>query len=127
MLLLFVALGGLVGTLARYALGGWVQDWAGTWVPWGTLAVNLIGSFVLGFVMQAAEVVPLSPELRGLLTIGFCGGVTTFSTLTYEAVRLLQQGQWGRAALYALGSLTLGLIALAGGLAAGQSVARTGG
>jgi fluoride exporter len=127
MLLVYIGIGGLLGTLARYGLGGWVQDRAGTWMPWGTLTVNLTGSFVLGMVMQAAQGLPMTPELRGLLTIGFCGGFTTFSTLAYEAVTFIQQGQWGRAVLYTAGSVAAGLIALVAGLVVGQSLARTGG
>ena len=126
MLYLYLAIGGVLGTLARYRMGGWVPGWAGTWIPWGTFAVNLIGSFVLGLAVQAASALPLSPEVRGLVTVGFCGAFTTFSTLMYETAVLLQDGQWGRAAAYAFGSLALGLVAMFLGFAAAPLLTRTG-
>lgn len=127
MLWAFLAVGGVVGTLARYYMGGWVHGWAGIWIPWGTFAVNLLGSFVLGFAIRAAALLPVSPELRGLATVGFCGAFTTFSTFMYETAILLQDGQWARAALYAFGSLALGLIAIVMGFAAASFLTRTGG
>jgi fluoride exporter len=127
MLLVYIAVGGVLGTLARYAVGGWIQERAGTWLPWGTLAVNAIGSLVLGVVMQATQVMAVSPERRGFLTIGFCGAFTTFSTYSYETVTLLQHGELTRAALYAFGSLIVGLAALALGLVAGQALVQPGG
>jgi CrcB protein len=127
MLLVYVALGGVLGTLARYALGGWIQERAGTWLPWGTLTINVIGSFVLGVVVQSAQAMPIPPERRGFLTVGFCGAFTTFSTYAYETIALLQHGELARAALYALGSLAVGLLALVLGLAAGQALVQPGG
>ena len=116
MLLFYLAIGGAAGTLARYGLGGWVQGWAGAGFPWGTFAVNLAGSFLLGLFIRLADAPALAPELRAMLTVGFCGAFTTFSTLSYETVVLLQKGEWGRAAAYSLGSLALGLVALAAGM-----------
>ena len=116
MLYLFLSLGGVLGTLARSALGGWVQGWAGSGFPWGTLLINLLGSLLLGFVFRAAQLTPVSPELRGFLTVGFCGAFTTFSTFSYETLSLLQNGVWARAAAYALGSVALGLLAAAAGV-----------
>lgn len=127
MLLLYLAVGGVLGTLARYGLGSWVYSWAGSALPWGTLLINVLGSFVLGFVVRASGALSISPELRGLVTVGFCGAFTTFSTYTLETVILAQQGEWGRAALYALGSLGLGVLAMIAGLAAAGLFARTGG
>jgi fluoride exporter len=116
MILLYLAAGGIAGTWARYGLGRWVQASAGDGFPWGTFVVNLIGSFLLGFLIRAMEGTSVSPETRALLTVGFCGAFTTFSTFTHETVVLLEQGAWARAAAYALGSLLLGLAALAAGL-----------
>lgn len=127
MLYLYLAAGGVLGTLARYRIGIWVPGWAGTGFPWGTLLVNLVGSFVLGFATRSASVLPVSPEVRGFVTIGFCGAFTTFSTFTFETVGLLQQGEWGRGAVYALGSLALGLAAMLAGLSAASLLFRTGG
>lgn len=127
MFLLYLALGGVLGTLARYLLGGWIHAWAGSAFPWGTLGVNLLGSLLLGFAIRATEIIPLSPEMRGLITIGFCGAFTTFSTFSYETVVLMQEGEWGRAGLYAFGSLGLGLAAMAGGLVLADVTIRAGG
>ncbi len=127
MLILYIAAGGLVGTVLRYALGGWVHTWSGTWLPWGTLLVNMLGCLVLGFIMRWTQVVLISPETRALLTIGFCGAFTTFSTLSYETFMLVQEGAWLRAGLYSLGSLLTGFVALAVGVALAAALSRTGG
>lgn len=124
MIWLYLAAGGVLGTVARYALGGWVQGWAGSWLPWGTLAVNLLGSFLLGFAVRALQALATSAELRILLTVGFCGAFTTFSTYSFETLALLQAGAWGRAATYALGSVALGLVAMALGLASASLLTR---
>lgn len=116
MLYVYLALGGVLGTLARYSLGGWVHSWAGAAFPWGTFAVNLLGSFLLGLAIRGAEVSALSPEVRGMITVGFCGAFTTFSTFTFETFSLMQEGAWVRASLYAFGSLGMGLAAMALGL-----------
>lgn len=127
MLYIYLAVGGVTGTFARYGLSGWIYSVAGASFPWGTFAVNLIGSFILGFLAPTMQVAPVSPEVRSLLTVGFCGAFTTFSTFSYETVMLLQEGAWGRAALYALGSLLLGLLALWGGIALATGTLRLGG
>ncbi len=116
MILLSLAVGGVLGTLARYGLAGWVHGWAGAAFPWGTFAVNALGSLLLGLALRGSEAAALSPEARALLTTGFCGAFTTFSTLSWETVALLQAGAWGRAAAYSLGSLGLGLAAVWAGL-----------
>lgn len=125
MFYLLLAAAGAAGTLARHALGGWVHGWAGLAFPWGTLLVNLCGSFLLGLAMRVGESLAAPTEVRGMVTIGFCGAFTTFSTFTLETVELLAQGAWARAALYAAGSLVLGLIALSLGLLVASAVQRT--
>ena len=88
---LLVALGGLVGSVARYLLAGWVQNLNGAQFPYGTLVVNVLGSFILGIVMTISlERGLISPEVRILLSTGLCGGFTTMSTFSYETVALLQ-------------------------------------
>lgn len=116
LLLLLVAIGGAAGAVARYGVAGWVHQSSGTVLPWGTLAVNLAGSFLLGLTLPVMEQLPLAPEVRALVAVGFFGAFTTFSTFSYEAVRLLQAGEWARAGAYVFGSVVLGLLAAAAGL-----------
>lgn len=116
MLYLYLAAGGVIGTLARYGLGKWIAGWAGDAFPWHTFAINLAGSLVLGFAARAFESLSTSPEMRGLVAVGLCGAFTTFSTYSLETVELLQRGAWGRAAAYALGSVAVGLLAVWAGM-----------
>jgi fluoride exporter len=91
-----VALGGLLGSVARYWLAGAVQRLNGTEFPIGTLAVNVLGSFVVGLVMTlSVERGVLSANARTFLTIGFCGGFTTMSTFSYETMALLRDAETG--------------------------------
>jgi CrcB protein len=121
-LVLYIALGGALGAVARYGLGGWIHAWAGHGFPWGTFAINAIGSFLIGLSLRYLEGIAAAPELRALMTVGILGAFTTFSTFTYETIMLLQEGAWARAALYALGSLLIGLLAVASGLYLGARV-----
>jgi len=119
MLILYVAAGGVLGTLSRYFLQGWIQGRSAGF-PTGTLAINLAGSFVLGFVIRyATGTAVVSPELRAGLTIGFCGAFTTMSTFSYESMTLLRDGDWLRAGLYICGTM-LGCF---GAVVAGTGVA----
>jgi CrcB protein len=105
----YVGLGGLLGTLARFGLQGWLQTAipGDGRFPIGTLGVNVLGSLALGFLMRYTTGSALaSPEVRAGLTIGFCGAFTTMSTFGYESLQLLGDGQFGRAAAYM--GLTLG-------------------
>ena len=92
---LLICLAGAVGTGARYLLSGWVLRLAGPGFPYGTLAVNVIGSFLIGLVMQVSlstELIP--PTLRLTLTTGLMGGFTTYSAFNYETLQLVQEGSW---------------------------------
>ena len=110
---LWICLGGAAGTGARYLLSGWALVALGTTFPWGTLVVNLLGSFLLGLIMQVGVATPLlSPTLRLALTTGVMGGFTTYSTFNYETIRYVQDGSW----LLAFGNVAA---TLAGCLAAG--------
>jgi CrcB protein len=92
---LWICLGGAVGTGARYLVSEWSLRNLGPGFPWGTLAVNVAGSFLLGFLMQVALATTLlSPTLRLTLTTGVMGGFTTYSTFNYETLRYLQQNDW---------------------------------
>jgi CrcB protein len=93
--LLWICLGGAVGTGARYLLSGWLLRVTGPGFPYETLAVNATGSLLLGLLMEVAlssESVP--PTLRLTLATGVLGGFTTYSTFNYETLRLFQQGAW---------------------------------
>ena len=90
---LLVGVGGAIGSVARYWLSGIVQRANGTEFPLGTLAVNILGSFVLGLVLALSlDRDLLSPDLRLLFGVGFCGGFTTMSTFSYETMALLRDG-----------------------------------
>lgn len=115
MALLYLALGGALGTLARYGLGGWIQGMAGETFPWGTLAVNVVGSFLLGFLMRAFENAPVSPRVRNGATLGFCGAFTTLSTVSYETLALARKARYPQAAGFGFGNLALGFAAAAAG------------
>jgi fluoride exporter len=97
---LWICLGGAVGTGARYLLSGWLLRALGASFPYGTLAVNVIGSFLLGALMYlGVEAAMISPTLRVALTTGVMGGFTTYSTFSYETMSSLQDGAWGIALL----------------------------
>ena len=103
----YIALFGALGCLARYFLSGWVYDLIGRTLPYGTLAVNVIGAFLIGLVMEfSLRGTAVSHELRIGLTIGFLGGFTTFSSFSYETFRLLEGAQLPQAALNVLVSVT---------------------
>jgi fluoride exporter len=111
-MLWYIAAGSALGGVSRYLVGGMVQRILDTTFPAGTLVVNLTGSFLLGlFLRYALETPTLTPEVRAFLTIGFCGGYTTFSTFSYETFALLEDGEWTRAGLYAALSVLLALAA----------------
>ena len=115
---IFVSVGGAAGALARYWLSGWVNTAYGGFFPLGTLVVNVLGSLLLGFALQALEAFPVSAALRTLLGIGFLGAFTTFSTFSYETVALVRDGDWTRAVLYTVLSVVLGLVAVLIGIGA---------
>jgi CrcB protein len=114
---LLVALGAAVGAPLRYHLDRWLQRRTGALLPVGTLAVNVVGSFVLGLVVTAVR----SDDVRALLALGFCGAFTTWSTFGYETMRLAEDGARGLATLNVLATLGLGLPAAALGWWLGSS------
>jgi CrcB protein len=118
MTILLVFVGGAIGAPTRYVLDRLVQQRVGGVLPWGTLTVNLVGSAVLGALLGAG-----SPQAAvALAGTGFCGALTTFSTFGYETVRLLEDGSMLEAALNAVGSLVLGLLAAAATYAIAASI-----
>ncbi|NIQ96133.1 MAG: fluoride efflux transporter CrcB [Desulfuromonadales bacterium] len=93
MQLIYIGVFGALGCVSRYALSGWVYSLVGRALPFGTLAVNVLGSFLLGLVMEEGlRSSMLSGEVRMGITVGFMGGFTTFSTFSFETVRLLEEG-----------------------------------
>ena len=118
-----VAIFGAAGAVSRYALDGWVSDLTHGQFPWGTFVVNLLGAFALGVVVAVTtERLLLSPDWRVALGIGFLGAFTTFSTYTYETVKLAEDGAIGLALVNSVGMLALGLIVAALGLALGRTL-----
>ena len=104
---------GTLGTLARYALQGLVQQRTGSTFPSGTLVVNLLGCFLLGGIAEYALThLTIPPEWRIGITVGFFGAFTTFSTFSWETARMLQDGEWRRATTYILASVVGGLVAV---------------
>ena len=122
MIWLYVAVGGAAGAVARYGLGGWIQDRTGFGFPWGTMVENLLGCLLIGFSIRYLEAIRLPAELRALVGVGVLGAFTTFSTFSYETVGLLEEGAWGRAAAYSLGSLLLGIVAVYLGVSISRSL-----
>jgi CrcB protein len=121
--LLWISAGGAVGTAARYLLSVWLLGALGPAFPYGTLAVNVIGSFLLGAVMHVGlQTTLISPSARLVLGTGVLGGFTTYSTFNYETLQYLQEGAWGMAGLNVAATLVLCLAAGALGVALGRLV-----
>jgi fluoride exporter len=116
LIIVYLAIGGALGTLARYGAGWLAGGWEGDGFPWATFVINVVGSFMLGAVIAFADRSIISPELRTVLGVGFCGAFTTFSTFSVEALALMQAGQTGRAAIYVIGSVVTGLLAAMAGM-----------
>ncbi len=105
--------GGFIGTVARAELADALPDSSGRW-PWATFPVNIVGAFMLGyFTTRLQERLPLSSYRRPLLGTGLCGGLTTFSTMQLELLRMLDRGQLPMALAYALVSVAVGFLAVA--------------
>ncbi len=110
---LLIAIGGALGSTARYGVGLTVQQWFGDRWPVGTFVVNLSGCFFIGFFLTlASERITLNPGWHYLVPVGFVGAYTTFSTFEYETFRLLQLGAGLRALSYVLASVIAGFFAV---------------
>ena len=106
MTVLLVTIFGALGCLLRYLLSGWVYGLLGRGFPYGTYAVNVVGAFLIGLIMELGlRSTLLSAELRTGLTIGFLGGLTTFSTFSYETFKLLEDGELFSAGVNVLASV----------------------
>ena len=107
---LAICLGACVGALARWRLGLWLNH-PGAWLPWGTLASNLIGGYLVGLILAWAHQVDMAPFWRLMLITGFLGALTTFSSFSAEVVEMMLADRWGQAlftvVLHLGGSLAL--------------------
>ncbi len=107
-----IALGGALGAVLRFWITGAIYSVTGKQFPWGTLTVNVLGSFLVGILATlVVERVIISPELKNALLIGFLGAFTTFSTFSLDSLNLFYQGQAVRAIVYAIVSVTLCILA----------------
>jgi CrcB protein len=110
--ILLIALGGAIGSVCRYSCGGIVYRLFGSIFPWGTLAVNVIGSFLIGFLWAAFERAAIGSNMRMFVFIGILGGFTTFSSYTLETLNLLREGETRLAVTNMLVSNFAGLAAV---------------
>jgi CrcB protein len=121
--LVLIGLGGFAGAITRYLVDGWVVRATGGSFPWGTLVVNVSGSFLLGLLAaMTIDRATLPAEIRGPVLIGFIGAYTTFSTYMLESWRLVETGAWPSAVANLAGSVVLGLVAVFAGLALGRAI-----
>ncbi len=119
----YIAFGSALGGVLRYLLGGLIQRTTAGTFPIGTLVINITGSFLLGLLYRySADSAAITPEIRAMLTIGVCGGYTTFSTFSYETVRLLEDGEIGRALAYVGLSVIIAVAATMLGIVAGREL-----
>jgi fluoride exporter len=124
-----VMIGGAIGSALRYAMSTWIAEASHSTFPWGTLAVNILGSLVIGlFTGLTGPDGPMlvSPVGRAFVTIGILGGFTTFSSFSFQTMLLLQDGQWFPAVGNILSSVVLCLVATGGGIALANVLAARG-
>jgi len=123
---LWVAIGSALGGMARYWCSGFAARLIGEWFPWGTLIVNVVGSFVIGaFAALSASEGPflIRPEIRIFVMVGLCGGFTTFSSFSLQTFELLRSGEGIRAAIYVVASVLLCVAGAAIGHALASAIA----
>ena len=122
---LWIALGSALGGVARYGASSLIAGWFGQTFPWGTLLVNISGSFVIGFFASLTGPdgrVMVAPDMRQFVMVGICGGYTTFSSFSLQTLTLVQQGEMLQAGANIGGSVVLCLAAVWLGYAAAQAV-----
>jgi len=121
--ILLVALGGAIGSVARYLTGILSSRLFGPNFPWGTLAVNIFGSFAIGLLIELiARRLNASADMRLFLVTGLMGGFTTFSSFSLDFASLFERGDLGLAASYLIGSVVISLLAVFAGLAFGRAL-----
>lgn len=120
---LLIALGGALGSITRYWVGSTIGSRMGSRFPYGTFVINMTACIIVGFsVTYLSKRVELSPAWRYLIPVGFIGAYSTFSTFEWETLFTLRSGAFAIAALYALGSLILGLVAVWCGALLAESI-----
>lgn len=120
-ILFAVAAGGAVGATGRFLVGRAMFRLMGPGFPWGTLVVNIVGAFLIGLLVEVLALkFNLSPNWQAFLVVGVLGGFTTFSAFSLELGLMLQRGELTTAALYAVGSMVIGVLAMFAGLYAGR-------
>ena len=122
LLFVLVALAGGVGASSRLFLDGMIRSRVSRTIPWATVIINVTGSFALGLITGLVASNLVSPEWFAVIGTGFLGGYTTFSTASFETVRLLQERKWGPALLNGLGVLVVATTAAGLGLLLGAAV-----
>jgi len=122
--ILWVAAGGALGSVARYWLAAFVAGLTGPFFPWGTLLINVLGSFVIGWFgawTGPDGPIDVPPDIRVFVLVGICGGFTTFSSFSLQTLELLNAGETLRAGSYILGSVALCLLAVWAGFVLGRT------
>lgn len=117
---ILVFLGGFFGSVSRFAVSQWIGRYTATVFPVATMVINVTGCLVIGILLAEPH---LAPRALLLLDIGFTGAFTTFSTFTFETIRLLEEGEWGMALLNPVLSVGLGMALVAAGSWLGQVIA----
>ncbi|MAY99591.1 MAG: fluoride efflux transporter CrcB [Micavibrio sp.] len=121
--ILFIALGGAIGAVLRHLANGAALRMAGPEFPYGTLSVNIIGSFAMGlFIAWLVTHEPQSANLRAFVSVGLLGAFTTFSTFSLDTITLIERGALTQATLYIMASVMIAIVALWAGLVLGKAV-----
>jgi CrcB protein len=121
MQILYLAIAGALGAVSRFLLSGATYRLLGSGFPYGTLCVNVVGSLLIGFVMQVGLSMDIIPQqLRTVITAGFLGAFTTFSTFSYETLNYIQDGVWGMALLNIAVNVIVCLLAVFAGIIIGK-------
>lgn len=121
---LWVALGGALGSVSRYWLAAFVAGLTGPQFPWGTLLINVAGSFLIGWFgawTSSHGPVDVPADIRVFVMVGICGGFTTFSSFSLQTLELMQAGELGRAGSYIVGSVLLCLLGVWAGVSWGRA------
>lgn len=114
---LWIGLGGFVGANARFLVQQWAANRWGAEFPYGTMIANVSGSFIIAlFLTLATGRLPISPEIRLFVAVGFLGGFTTFSSFSFETFQLIEQSGWEAATMNFLGNTILGLVGVVMGI-----------